>query len=102
MNGPSPQSDQLPTPITSEKYSPNPLFTYLLATDLLRRITNMALLMGLVSVGFILLAGLLGLATLGVYLRSPTPTQHPSILQPPLQVLYQGPEHDDPDETEIE
>jgi hypothetical protein len=58
----------------------------------------MALLMGLVSVGLILLAGLLGLGSFGVYLRSPTP----SILKPPLQVWYQGSEHDDPDETEIE
>jgi hypothetical protein len=62
----------------------------------------MTLLMGLVSVGLILLAGLLGLGSFGVYLRSPAPTQRPSILKPPLQVWYQGPEHDDPDETEIE
>lgn len=62
----------------------------------------MALLMGLVGVGLILLAGLLGLATFGVYLRSPMPRQRPSMLKPPLQVWYQAPEHDDPDETEIE
>ncbi len=61
----------------------------------------MALLMGLVSVGLILLAGLLGLATFGIYLRSPTPAQGPSILKPPLQVWYPDPKHD-LDETEIE
>ncbi|KFY98398.1 hypothetical protein V500_01689 [Pseudogymnoascus sp. VKM F-4518 (FW-2643)] len=58
--------------------------------------------MGLVGVGLILLAGLLGLATFGVYLRSPMPRQRPSMLKPPLQVWYQAPEHDDPDETEID